>query len=256
MFSLLSIAIAFGGGVFGAAIGALPAFIFTGFLVIAGLTDLAFGAFLGHHVAFNGGVCAAAYAAKRGLDSGKDILSPLIKLNDGSVLLVGGIFGAISFVIGSFLANIKTPTDTVAFTIVIVEIAAAIIFGNKKILSGYKFPDGKTAFTLIMLGIGVGLISAYAAIEFKNGVIGFGVAAASLIVLQFMGVGPVSHHIALPAAVAAAAVGNIWMGVLFGILGALIGDFFGKTLNDGTTHIDPPACTIALLTLIVVLFMK
>ncbi|GAB6181194.1 hypothetical protein JCM14036_25130 [Desulfotomaculum defluvii] len=255
MLTLINIAVAFGGGMFGTAVGALAAFIFAGFFVIAGLNDLAFGPFIGPHVAFSGAVCASAFAAKRGLESGKDIITPLIKLNDGAVLLVGGIFGALGYIIASFLNNINTPTDTVALTVVIQQVAAALIFGNKKIISSYKLPDSKTAFTLILLGLGAGLISAYAAVVFKNTVIGFGLAAVSLILVQFMGTGPVTHHIVLPAAVAAAAVGNIWIGGLFGILGALLGDFFGKTLNEGTTHIDPPAATIALLTAVAVLLL-
>src|SRR6056297_2476035 len=78
----------FAGGVFGAALGALPAFIFTGFMVIAGeainiltaqlgavagiptgevapnVTGLvAFGPVFGPHIAFAGGAAATAYAA-------------------------------------------------------------------------------------------------------------------------------------------------------------------------------------------------
>src|SRR6056297_1516381 len=75
---------AFAGGAFGAAIGALPAFAFTGFLVVVGETyalaaraaggtpavavtaDVAFGPVFGPHVAFGGGAAAVAYLAARG----------------------------------------------------------------------------------------------------------------------------------------------------------------------------------------------
>jgi len=86
---------AFAGGCFGAAIGALPAFCFTGFAVIAGealtlasvsgaptaegaeaisLTSamtgtIGFGPVFGPHIAFAGGAAAAAYAARADLDS-------------------------------------------------------------------------------------------------------------------------------------------------------------------------------------------
>jgi hypothetical protein len=66
--------------------------------------------------------------------------------------------------------------------------------------------------------------------------------------VQFLRARPVTHHLALPAAVAASLAGNLWIGALFGILGVFIGDFFGKTMNSGDTHVDPPAITIALLT--------
>jgi len=40
------------------------------------------------------------------------------------------------------------------------------------------------------------------------------------------------------------------------VVGALLGDFFGQTMNSGDTHIDPPALVIALLTTIVLVFLK
>lgn len=256
MFSVFEIAAAFGGGVLGAAVGALPAFIMAGILVLVNMTDLAFGPYFGPHIAFAGGVAAAAFAAKRGLDAGNNILVPLAKFNDGYMLLIGGVFGAAGMLVQKLLAGMGTPTDTVALTVALSGIASRFIFGNGKLFGSYALPDGRTALFLVMLGLGVGLISAYASMVTKNAVLGFGVAATTLIFLQFMGVGPVTHHLALPAALAAMAMNSIWAGALFGILGALLGDFFGKVLNSGDTHIDPPALTIALLTLIVTLFMS
>lgn len=256
MYAPVELAAAFGGGVLGAALGALPAFIMTGILVLTNMTDLAFGPYFGPHIAFAGGVAAAAFAAKRGLDAGNNILAPLAKLNDGVTLLVGGIFGAAGLLVQKWLAGMATPTDTVALTVALSGIVARIVFGNRKIFGGYSLPDAKTALFLIILGLGIGLISGYAVIVTNNVVLPFGVAATSLIVLQFMGVGPVTHHLAMPAAVAAATAGNVWIAGLFGILGALIGDFFGKTMNSGDTHVDPPALTIALLTTIALLFLK
>jgi len=63
----------FGGGVFGAALGGLPAFVFTGFTVLAGAAavlrgssfDFISNVAFGPHIAFSGGVAAAAYAAKK-----------------------------------------------------------------------------------------------------------------------------------------------------------------------------------------------
>ncbi|HWR08883.1 hypothetical protein [Sporomusa sp.] len=256
MFSAVEIAAAFGGGILGAAIGALPAFIMAGVLVLANMTDLAFGPYFGPHIAFAGGVAATAFAGKRGLEAGNNILMPLAKFNDGYILLVGGIFGAAGLVVQKLLAGMGTPTDTVALTVALSGIIARLVFGNGKLFGGYAMPDSRTVVFLIVLGLGVGLISGYASLVTKNAVIGFGVAATTLIFLQFMGVGPVTHHLALPAALAAMATGSIWAGGLFGVLGALLGDFFGKTMNSGDTHVDPPALTIALLTLIVTLFMS
>ena len=73
---ILALIAAFGGGAFAAGLGALPAFIMTGFvalvgtgITLAGGTDiltgnLAFGFFFGPHIAF-AGAAATAYAARK-----------------------------------------------------------------------------------------------------------------------------------------------------------------------------------------------
>jgi len=94
---------AFGGGLFGAAIGALPAFVFTGIAVLvafgAGLGGasfdviglVVFGPVTGPHISFAGGAAAAAFAARRGdIEDGKDIITPLAGLGDPLPLLVSG----------------------------------------------------------------------------------------------------------------------------------------------------------------------
>ncbi|WP_312419768.1 hypothetical protein [Anaerospora hongkongensis] len=256
MFAFNELAAAFGGGVFAAAVGGLPAFIMCGILVLINNPDMAFGPYFGPHISFAAGVAAAAYAGKKDLTAGNDILTPLIKYNNGPVLVIGGIFGAGGLIIQKLLAGAAVPTDTVALTVGISGIVARLIFGNGKLFGAYTLPDRSSAAALLVLGLGLGLISAYATIVTKNVILGFGIAATSLILVQFMGVGPVTHHLALPAAVAAAATGSLWFGALFGILGAFVGDFVGKTFNSGNTHVDPPAITIAVLTTIVLLFLS
>ena len=66
---------AFGGGVVGTAFGAIPAFIITGFLALAGgilamagvpelsIGHITFGVFWGPHIAFTGAAAAAAVSA-------------------------------------------------------------------------------------------------------------------------------------------------------------------------------------------------
>jgi hypothetical protein len=112
VYIVFAIVAALGGGALGASIGALPSFIFTGFLTIAGsvqqittgettLFVAAFGPLFGAHVGFAGGCAAHAYAAKRmDLQSqdgweyhdAKNILVSLGTKPD--VLLVGAVFGA------------------------------------------------------------------------------------------------------------------------------------------------------------------
>src|SRR5918997_1388275 len=112
MFDFLTLLVAAGGGLFGAAIGGLHAFIFTGFVVLVGmaivlaggspefLNYVAFGPAFGPHIAFAGGVAAAAYAARVSKDiGGKDIGAAPLGLDRPVVLLVGAVFGVFGYVV-------------------------------------------------------------------------------------------------------------------------------------------------------------
>jgi hypothetical protein len=150
---------AFAGGAFGAAIGALPAFCFTGFAVIAGeaanaitvtgagegiavsasgLTgSIGFGMVFGPHVAFAGGAAAAAYAAKQdgampaqedgGYHPAKDIAYALGTRPD--VLAVGGIFGIIGATGTLISGGLTMPWDDIAIMVVISAALHRIAFG-------------------------------------------------------------------------------------------------------------------------------
>ncbi|NPV43637.1 MAG: hypothetical protein HPY70_06630 [Firmicutes bacterium] len=284
LFDISLILSAFGGGLFGAALGGLPSFILCGFITLMGeavalaggpatvTTGIAFGTFFGPHIGFAGGVAAAAYAAKKGHIAGRDILTPLVKFGKWDILLVGGIFGILGYFIQGFFAGIGTPTDTIALTVVISAIVARLlwsdtgVFGKhdpKKSNSRWNVPESiawlpfqMKAGQLIMIGLGVGLASSYISLLTGSAVIGFGIAASSLIILQVMGAGPVTHHIALPAALAALATNSIIVGGIFGVVGAFVGEFFARLFYDwGDTHIDPPAAAIATLTAVIILFL-
>jgi hypothetical protein len=165
-FLLLLIAAA-AGGAFGAAIGALPAFIFTGFVVFlgegaailnqalgnepfavgqgelaAGLTGIiGFGAVTGPHIAFAGGVAASAYAGKKypemepeGWDYhfGKNILYAFGTKPD--ILAVGAIFGVFGALFNQFAGALFVVggtgvTDSIALTVVVSAFAARVVFG-------------------------------------------------------------------------------------------------------------------------------
>ena len=74
--NIIQLITAFGGGMLGAAIGGVPAFVFTGLTVIIAIFagesgmpvigTLSFGSVFGPHVAFGGAVAAAALAKKKG----------------------------------------------------------------------------------------------------------------------------------------------------------------------------------------------
>ena len=89
----------------------------------------------------------------------------------------------------------------------------------------------------------------------------FGISAVSLLLLQFGLNGPVTHHMTLPAAVAAAAVvgaggpaiGALLAAVAAGVLGAVLGEVTSRLfLIHGDTHVDPPAFAIFMVTSVVV----
>lgn len=262
--------VAFAGGALGAALGANVAFIFTGFMVLIGVAiaaggggrdfigNVAFGPLLGPHISFAGGVAAAAYAAKRGThESGRDIGKGLAGLNAPDVLLVGGAFGAIGFLIQSLLAT--APTDSIALTVFLSAVIVRFVFGSSGLLpkahaGGGWLPYQRDWPQLIALGAVLGLGSAWMlkllGADRGGDVLGFGMAAASLTFLQTGTSVPVWHHIALPAAIAYTTFGgNIYAGATGGVAGAIVGEIYSRIFHaNGDTHIDPPACAIFTLT--------
>ena len=115
---LLGLVVAVAGGFFGAAIGGNFAFAITGITVLtsfgiylgtdstAGFTYLAFGPFVGPHVAFAGGVGVAAYAGRRGYADSKDATSSLARLGKPDVLWVGAAFGVFGYVVQNLITKI------------------------------------------------------------------------------------------------------------------------------------------------------
>lgn len=287
---ILSIISAFGGGVIGAYLGAVPAFIMTGLFALIGsaacamgivdggvMTGLAFGAFLSPAVSFAGGVAAAAYAGKKGkLASGTDVISALNGLSAGDVLAVGGIAGIIGFILQnlvSYFPAVIGGMDAPGFGVVVTAIVVRFLFGKTGLTGKYEngeqkqFITGSALGSNLVLGLGLGLVVgvvyAYGSADLRSNlaVICFGFSATTL-AFTCMGLAvPSTHHITLPAASGAAMVcglmggsiaGAVIGGIIFGVAGSLLGDFYGNTVNSHVdTHIDPPACTIVTLTLII-----
>lgn len=293
---------ALAGGFLGAALGPLIAFVFTGVAVIAGVAALvttgdsalldgfAFGPFFGPHVAFAGGVAAAAYARRRGwLASGRDIVTPLMGLGRPSVLLVGAGFGGLGLLVQQgvlALPWLGTHTDAVALGVVVSAVVARLVFGRSGILGtpepgrrglAARFTPGgehvwlpyqQKSGTVALLGLFVGALSAWSAVTLlaaypdAPGVVflGFGVSALSLAALAVNLDVPVTHHITLVSAVAVSAfaahltsdVAVVLVGAVVGALTALVGEFFSRLwLIHGDTHIDPPASAIWPMTTLV-----
>jgi hypothetical protein len=305
MFDLLTMLIAAGGGFFGAAIGGLHAFIFTGFMVLTGmaivlaggspefLNYVAFGPAFGPHIAFAGGVAAAAYAARLSKDFvGKDIGTALVSLDRPAVLLVGAVFGMFGYVVQTAVAAIPGfggLTDSVALTVVISAIVVRLAIGRDSLTGHLAEGSGWARFAprddaawiryherfgqLTILSLLVGLLAAGVAIRlegyFPNSqgtgqLLMFGVSAVSLLFLSLGVSFPVTHHITIIAGLGATtflpivggnAVIAVIIGAICGVLSGLLGEGAARAFhNSGNTHFDPPAAAIfPMTTLILVL---
>ena len=135
------------GGAFGAAIGPLPAFVFTGIMVIAGeasvlaggdgfiTNEVAFGPAFSPAVSFAGGVAGTAYAAKKGYmdefewdyHQAKNIVQGLGTKPD--VLAVGAVFGLIGWWMQVGFAELGMPWDPIAMGVVLSAIFHRLILG-------------------------------------------------------------------------------------------------------------------------------
>lgn len=143
---------AFAGGAFGAAIGALPAFAFTGLMVIAGeaanligqavagdvsiatTSSVAFGPVFGPHISFAGGAAAAAYAARQGyMDTGFDFhMAKDITYAHGTkidVLVVGGLFGMLGALIRQASVGFGMPWDPIAMGVTLSALFHRLMLG-------------------------------------------------------------------------------------------------------------------------------
>ena len=234
LFALLA---GFGGGVFAASIGALPAFILTGLFAVCGAVanlagvdaggfltgTMAFGPFVGPWVSFAGGVAAAAYAKKKGLsENGADIATACASYQKADVLLVGGVFGLIGqavhmFVFVPFLSGAISPkfaTDPgiiVFFSGVLVR----LVFGGKLKTSDKILSSGDALTTTLTIGVFYSLLVAavfcsvvpaaeaggwYDALAGNYHVLVFGMAGVGLVFAE-MGVAFTGcHHIVIIAA--------------------------------------------------------
>ncbi len=280
----------FGGGVFGAALGGLPAFVFTGFAVLIGaaavlggssfdfISNVAFGPVFGPHIAFCGGVAAAAYAAKKGIHkAGKDIVSGGAGFNDPMALLIGGLFGILGYLLVSIFNTIFPAgfTDNVALTVFLSNTITRVTFGKTGVFGtlseeakarGRFTPGGNDVWLphqqdfgqIFVISLGVSLLAAWYALAVIGvdqayfpaaAFVGFGISAASLILLCIGTNVPVTHPIAIIASLSAIASGSLVVGVIMGIISGFLGELASRTFFiHGDTHIDPPATAIFIMT--------
>lgn len=292
-FSIYELLLGMAGGIFGAAIGAFPVWILCGLTVLLGsildlsglgggaVTAFAWGSFIGPHTSFAGGAAAAAYAARKGyIESGRDISTALIGLNRPVVIAIGGVFGALGYIILWFLLLIPNYevtgfqgiawTNHVALAVIINMILGRLIigrsglFGNMKGVQNIYKPSDKGKWLpyqsspeqILVLSVGVGLSSSI--LSFQNPLLvalifGF-VNVAYIFMLMGYNV-PVCHHIALAAGSVTALTGSIEWGLMMGILSGFIGELCAVYfVYYGDSHIDPPTFALAIIGTLVPIF--
>ena len=118
-----------------------------------------------------GGVAAAGYAGRKGkLASGTDILSSLNGLGEPDVLLVGGIFGVLGFLIHYCIGLLPVigsagpaTTDLPGITVFILAVVTRLAFGKTGLTGKYTgsgkrewFATGKGFIYNVVLGGGIG----------------------------------------------------------------------------------------------------
>lgn len=275
-FRLLPLLVSFAGGMFGAALGGLNAFILCGLAAVIGSAvvlggggdafnlAVTWGPFLGPHVAFAGGVAAAAFAGRKGLlKSGRDTASALFGLRSAEALVVGGAFGLFGYGIKTVLDLVPNFRgipwiNSIAVSVVIGGAVVRLVFGRTALI-GHPARRGRSAdcpaqtsapstVHVLLLGIAVGLPSA-AIGRLLPGSTGLmlGVGALALVFIRFDPRVPVVLHIAWSAEYTVLVTGDIFQGVLLGIVTGLLAEILGEyVLREADTHIDPPALAIAL----------
>ena len=275
--------LAFCGGAFGAAVGALPSFVLCGLGALLGgvygmaigstdsnLVDawLTWGPLVGPQTAFAGGAVAAVYAKRRGLlENGRDICTPLMGLNAPDILLVGGTFG----VIGALLTLVcsKFPNigehasnNAIATAIVLTMILGRVIFGQTgvfgKVAKGTNRWEGSDAGCwvtwqhdwpqILIIACAVGLPASHLALNVpSSGLIIFGLGCLIFTFMIFGAKVPVFHNIALAALLAVGFTQNLWWGLAMAILVAFLCELSAMAFcSHGDSHIDPPTVSLTL----------
>ncbi|MFB6202304.1 MAG: hypothetical protein ABEI98_09860 [Halorhabdus sp.] len=238
-FAVELLVVAFAGGAIGAALGGIAALSLAGLTVVVGevgnylvgaapgdpaatgLTALiGYGPALGPHVAFAGGIAAAAYLGRRErpesdfpYHTAKDIYRAIGVRPDA--LLAGGAFGVLGYWLATLVRTIGAPVDPVMASVVLTGLIARVAFGYPVLgdlsdtlldMSPYERGEIRTALEdseadadgparpavepwatqqsgwqeQAILGLVVGLFAAYVAYLTETYYLAFGISAASL----------------------------------------------------------------------------
>lgn len=285
---IIPIILAFFAGCLGAAAGGVIAFAMTGFAGLicvgglltgsaaAGLINIAFGFVWHPAVTFFTGAMAAGYAHKRGyLASGKDVATPLISLKKPDVIVAGGVFGVIGYLVMTLLTSssyLGIKVDGGAITIVLVSVIMKLIWekgdlfgkvpadikakggrfsthhdncwtphmrtGWEKIMYCIAWGGTAVACTMVCFNVGGADI---ATLGYSPAYLCFFLAAVWLAFAMTGAPIAAAHHYALPAGYAVCGalmcgVTDPFLIILWGLSMSMVGAFAGDFLSDCYTN--------------------
>ena len=228
-------------------------------------------------------MAAAGYAGRKGkLASGTDILSSLNGLGEPDVLLVGGIFGVLGFLIHYCIGLLPVigsagpaTTDLPGITVFILAVVTRLAFGKTGLTGKYTgsgkrewFATGKGFVYNVVLGGGIGIVVSFIAAFLYENEFTAAFSIFPIIVLRLCGDHADLHPDRLrhardsphfPALRAGCrgrhhrlGPAGALLGVLFGILGSPAGRLGGQELEQPLRHPHrPPATTIFILTIVI-----
>ena len=260
-------------GAMGTLIGGTQSFIIYGFVLIfqtimasCGQTLPVFNLYVANlmflpAVMFSAAVPAAGYASGRYDVREWEVDRSLAFTHDPMVMVTGALTGVCGYTIAAFVSNHGFPLDAGAFSVATVGTVSRIIFPKTRIINrdAVRVLRDKKMWMWDML-VAVVCASVTAFFVGQTGIltIGFMISAATILLQYFPKTQyfPTTHQITMPAAIAMAATGSIFWAVVVGMLGQVIFIIFGGFLNMGCgTHIDPPAVSIVICSLLVNLFL-
>jgi hypothetical protein len=222
----------------------------------------------------------------------KDITFPLGW--EPRVLVAGGCFGLVGVLLAELSALAGLPWHPVFMSVVLTGFLHRIAFGYPLLgeargelldMSPYERGERRAADggqpgesryvvepwlpefyqwpRVALIGLGGGLAAAIIAVLSGSPFLAFGISAASLALLvvdtrEIPFDVPATHHVTLPAGIAALSVGfggwplALVVGTVFGITGALSGELAQRVFYaHADTHLDPPAVAIVINTFII-----
>lgn len=265
--TLFMIGAAFCGGVIGSLTGAFQECLLAGIIAVFVtafpqqelLSGLLSNGFI-PYVAFSGAVAATAYASKiRKHDlAGTDILKSMNATGDISVLAVGGVFAVIGLGLATAVGKLGMTIDAGSVSVIISASVVRIIFGdgrffnkNMKQIPRYRDQKGQWIY-LGVLGLFIGAAAGYIALKTGNAFLPFYLSLASLLFYFLEPNFPPSHHMTCTAAYAFLATGSILWSAVWGAVASIVCTVIGDAVNtESSTHIDPPATTIGILSIII-----